>query len=180
MNGYSMEFQNEIAQTGELSAIGLPLRRNVDRSFRRGVEIDVTWQAAKPLQVRHSATYSFNRIRSWTQYYDVYDATGAWAGTTSRTHENVVPLTPRRSHARPGQRQRQARPGQARPPYSGSTTIRLKLYVAELAHLQRFRRLPGDVDLHTAPEAAIHVPPERQADRRQLAGLRDLIWNSIE
>ena len=56
------------------------------------MEVDVTWQARKPLQVRHSATYSYNRIRSWTQYYDVYDATGAWAGTTSRTHENVVPL----------------------------------------------------------------------------------------
>jgi len=92
MNGYSMEFQNEIAQTGELSEIGLPLRRNVDRSFRRGVEVDVTWQALKSLQVRHSATYSYNRIRSWTQFYDVYDGAGAWAGTTSLAHENVVPL----------------------------------------------------------------------------------------
>ena len=91
-NGYSMAFQHEIAQTGELSEIGLPLRRNVDDSVRRGVEVDLTWQARTFLQVRHSATYSYNRIRSWTQYYDVYDATGAWAGTTSRTHENVVPL----------------------------------------------------------------------------------------
>jgi iron complex outermembrane receptor protein len=91
-NGYSMAFQHEIAQTGELSEIGLPLRRNVDDSVRRGVEVDLTWQARKFLQVRHSATYSYNRIRSWTQYYDVYDATGAWAGTTSRTHENVMPL----------------------------------------------------------------------------------------
>jgi iron complex outermembrane receptor protein len=91
-NGYSMAFQHEIAQTGELSEIGLPLRRNVDDSVRRGVEVDLTWQARKSLQVRHSATYSYNRIRSWTQYYDVYDATGAWAGTTSRTFENVVPL----------------------------------------------------------------------------------------
>jgi len=92
MNGYSMEFRNEIAQTGELSEIGLPLRRNVDRSFRRGVEVDVTWQPVKPLRVRHSATYSYNRIRSWTQFYDVYDGAGAWAGTTSLTHEHVVPL----------------------------------------------------------------------------------------
>jgi iron complex outermembrane receptor protein len=92
MNGYSMEFRNEIAQTGELSDVGLPLRRNVDRSFRRGVEVDVTWQPVKPLQVRHSATYSYNRIRSWTQFYDVYDGAGAWAGSTSLTHDNVVPL----------------------------------------------------------------------------------------
>jgi iron complex outermembrane receptor protein len=87
-----MEFRNEIAQTGELSEIGLPLRQNVDRSVRRGVEVDVTWQPLPALRLRHSAAYSYSRIRSWTQFYDIYDEAGAWAGTTSRTHENVVPL----------------------------------------------------------------------------------------
>ena len=91
-NAYSMAFRNEIAETGELSEVGLPLRRNVDRSARRGVEVDVTWQPVKSLQVRHSATYSYNRIRSWTQSYDIYDEAGAWTGATSVTHDNVVPL----------------------------------------------------------------------------------------
>ena len=40
-NVYAMEFSNEIALTGELSEIGLPLRRNVDDSYRRGVELVV-------------------------------------------------------------------------------------------------------------------------------------------
>jgi iron complex outermembrane receptor protein len=91
-NGYSMSFRNEIAQTGELSEIGLPLRQNVDRSVRRGVEAEVTWQPVPALRLRHSATYSYNRIRSWTQCYDIYDEAGAWAGSISRTHEDVVPL----------------------------------------------------------------------------------------
>jgi iron complex outermembrane receptor protein len=91
-NGYSMGFRNEIAQTGELSEIGLPLRRNVDRSVRRGVEMDAAWKPLEPLQVRGAATFSYNRIRSWTQFYDVYDAAGAWVASTSRTHDNVVPL----------------------------------------------------------------------------------------
>jgi iron complex outermembrane recepter protein len=91
-NGYSMAFRNEIAQTGELSEIGLPLRRNVDRSVRRGVEVDAVWQPLTSLQVRHAATFSYNRIRSWTQSYDVYDESGAWVDSTSRTHDNVVPL----------------------------------------------------------------------------------------
>jgi len=91
-NVYSMEFQNEIAQTGELSEVGLPLRTNVDRSFRRGVEVDVTWQPWSALRLRHSATYSDNRIRSWTQFYDVYDAAGSWTSSTSQTHANVRPL----------------------------------------------------------------------------------------
>ncbi|HEX2060344.1 MAG TPA: TonB-dependent receptor, partial [Thermoanaerobaculia bacterium] len=45
-NVYAMEFRNEIAATGEQSEIGLTLRKNVDRSFRRGIELDATWQAA--------------------------------------------------------------------------------------------------------------------------------------
>ena len=42
-NLYAMEFRDEIALTGELSDIGLPLRRNVDSSFRRGLELDLRW-----------------------------------------------------------------------------------------------------------------------------------------
>ncbi len=91
-NVYDMEFRDEIAQTGQLSEIGLPLRQNVDRSLRRGVELDLTWQPWSVLRLRHSATYSYNRIRSWTQVYDVYDASGTWTSSTSLTHADVPPL----------------------------------------------------------------------------------------
>ena len=40
---YAMEFENEIALTGELSEIGLPVRRNAGRSHRRGVELDLAY-----------------------------------------------------------------------------------------------------------------------------------------
>ncbi len=95
VNGYLMAFRHEIAQTGELSEIGLPLRRNVDRSERRGIEVDLTWRPVEPLQIRHTATYSLNRIETWTQFYDVYDAAGNWTGSTSRDHLDVPPyVTP--------------------------------------------------------------------------------------
>ncbi len=42
VNAFAMEFHNEIAPIGELSLTGAPLRRNVPRSHRRGVEIDGT------------------------------------------------------------------------------------------------------------------------------------------
>ena len=63
VNGYLMAFRHEIAQTGELSEIGLPLRRNVDRSYRRGIEVDLTWRPVEPLQIRHTATYSLQPDR---------------------------------------------------------------------------------------------------------------------
>lgn len=94
-NAYAMEFRNEIASTGELSDIGLLLRRNVDRSYRRGLELDATWQVAPSVRLRTTANASRNRIRAWTQFYDVYDAAGNVVGSEPLVHHNVNPvLTP--------------------------------------------------------------------------------------
>ncbi len=94
-NVYAMNFHNEIASTGELSPIGLLLRRNVDRSYRRGLELEYTWQAIPRLQLRGNATLSRNRIHTWTQFYDVYDAAGNIVGSQPITFHDVNPiLTP--------------------------------------------------------------------------------------
>ncbi|HYM62011.1 MAG TPA: TonB-dependent receptor [Thermoanaerobaculia bacterium] len=94
-NLYAMEFHNEIAATGELSDIGLALRRNVDRSYRRGLEIEGTWQATPQVRLRGNASFSHNRIRDWTQAYDVYDSNGNIIDQKLITHHNVNPiLTP--------------------------------------------------------------------------------------
>ena len=61
-NLYAMEFRDEIALTGELSDIGLALRKNVDRSYRRGIELSANWQASPMLQLRTAANVSRNRI----------------------------------------------------------------------------------------------------------------------
>lgn len=91
-NVYAMEFRNEIAATGELSDIGLPLRRNVDRSYRRGIELEAQWQLAPNVRMSGNANSSRNRIRQWTQFYDVYDVAGNVVGTRPITHFNVRPL----------------------------------------------------------------------------------------
>jgi len=94
-NVYAMNFHNEIASTGELSPIGLLLRRNVDRSYRRGLELEYTWQAMPRLKLRGNATLSHNRIHTWTQFYDVYDAAGNIVGSQPITFHDVNPiLTP--------------------------------------------------------------------------------------
>jgi iron complex outermembrane receptor protein len=89
---YAMEFENEIALTGELSEIGLPVRRNAGRSHRRGVELDLAWVPSPRWRFAATAAVSRNRIDSWTQFYDVYDADGAWIDTTSVEHPDVEPL----------------------------------------------------------------------------------------
>ncbi len=89
---YAMQFRNEIAATGELSDIGLPLRTNVGRSYRRGLEIDLRWAATRRWTITHSAGLSRNRIREWTQFYDVYDEAGSFLGSEPRLHRDVPPL----------------------------------------------------------------------------------------
>jgi iron complex outermembrane receptor protein len=92
VNVYDMEFEDEIALTGEQSEVGLSIRRNADRSFRRGLEWDVAWRPRPALAVRFTGSWSWNRIRSWTQFYDVYDESFEWVGSTSRTFEDVEPV----------------------------------------------------------------------------------------
>jgi iron complex outermembrane receptor protein len=91
-NVYAMEFDNEIALTGELSEIGLPVRRNAGRSHRRGVEVDLDYTLSKRLRLAATAALSRNRIEEWTQVYDVYDAESTWSGTEAVTYRDVEPL----------------------------------------------------------------------------------------
>ncbi|MEO8449230.1 MAG: TonB-dependent receptor [Gemmatimonadota bacterium] len=79
-NLYLMNFRNEIAPIGALSYIGLPLRKNVPKSYRRGLEVDITWQASSKVTARANATLSRNRISAYTD-----DATGV-------TYTDVEPL----------------------------------------------------------------------------------------
>jgi iron complex outermembrane receptor protein len=92
INVYAMEFHDEIAATGELSEIGLALRRNVARSHRRGIELEAEWQATPLVRFRTAANLSHNRIARWTQFYDVYDAGGNYLTSEPRVHRNVEPL----------------------------------------------------------------------------------------
>jgi iron complex outermembrane receptor protein len=84
VNVFDMRFRNEITPVGALSYIGLPLRKNVRASWRRGVEADVTWRPVPVIATSVNVTVSRNRIAEYTD-----DATGA-------TYRDVEPLlTPR-------------------------------------------------------------------------------------
>ncbi|MCB9233699.1 MAG: TonB-dependent receptor [Bacteroidia bacterium] len=79
-NLYAMEFRNEIAAIGQLSYIGLPLRKNVAASFRRGLELELLLRPAKGWHTGANLNLSWNRIKSYTTDYD------------SLTYQNVQPL----------------------------------------------------------------------------------------
>ncbi|HXK09660.1 MAG TPA: TonB-dependent receptor [Vicinamibacteria bacterium] len=89
---YAMEFQNEIALTGELSEIGLPVRRNAGRSHRRGIELQLDYSPSAQWRLGAAASISRNRIEQWTQVYDVYDPSGTWIGSEPVQYHDVEPL----------------------------------------------------------------------------------------
>jgi len=77
---YHMQFKNEIAAIGRLSYIGLPLRKNVASSYRRGVELNLIAEPFKGFFLSTQANISDNIIKSYTTDYD------------SITYKNVQPL----------------------------------------------------------------------------------------
>lgn len=91
-NLYAMEFDNEIALSGELSEIGLPVRRNVGRSHRRGLELELGWRPTPAWRLAANAAFNRGRIGSWTQHYDLYDAAGGGLGSVPRLHRDVPSL----------------------------------------------------------------------------------------
>ena len=84
LNGFWMDFRDEIAPIGRLSYLGLPLRKNVDRSVRRGVELDATLHEGRLVSGSVSGAFTHARISAYTD-----DA-------SETTYRDVEPLlTPR-------------------------------------------------------------------------------------
>jgi iron complex outermembrane receptor protein len=80
INLYAMEFKNEIAAIGQLSMIGLPLRKNVPASYRRGIEIDLEMNPLRALTFTTNVNISRNRIKEYTSDFD------------NSSYRNVEPL----------------------------------------------------------------------------------------
>ncbi|HEX4469223.1 MAG TPA: TonB-dependent receptor [Gemmatimonadaceae bacterium] len=65
-NLFSMDFRNEIEPIGALSYQGLPLRKNVHASYRRGIELDASYRLMPTLKASVNATLMRARIADYT------------------------------------------------------------------------------------------------------------------
>jgi iron complex outermembrane receptor protein len=80
LTAFAMSFRNEITPIGALSYIGLPLRKNVRASYRRGLEVDAMYRGVDRLMLGANVGWSRNRLAEFTN-----DASG-------QTFGNVPPL----------------------------------------------------------------------------------------
>lgn len=65
INLFAMEFHNEIAPIGELALTGAPLRRNVPRSFRRGLELEAEMRLARGGAIAGNLAWMRARIETY-------------------------------------------------------------------------------------------------------------------
>lgn len=74
VNLYSMNYSNQLVLTGALNDVGAPLRTNVARSFRRGIELSSSAYVKQRLRVGANLTLSENKIIDFqeriTRYFD--------------------------------------------------------------------------------------------------------------
>lgn len=71
LNYYLMNYTDQLVLTGELNDVGSPVRTNVAKSYRTGVEAVLGYQLSKDLHWEVNATLSRNKIKAFTEV--VYD-----------------------------------------------------------------------------------------------------------
>jgi iron complex outermembrane receptor protein len=67
VNYYLMQYKNQLVLTGALNDVGAPIRVNVDKSYRMGIEIDGTWKISNKLNWSANLTLSKNKIDEFTE-----------------------------------------------------------------------------------------------------------------
>ena len=72
-NIYFMEYKDQLVPTGKLSETGYVIKENVERSFRRGVELSSSWKPLSYLGFDANLTLSSNKILNYTWYLDQFD-----------------------------------------------------------------------------------------------------------
>lgn len=86
VNVYLMEYWDMLLETGKLSNVGYAIKENVDRGWRRGVELSVGYEPLRWLRADADFTFSSNKIRDYREYVQNVDAYENWV-MTGRTTE---------------------------------------------------------------------------------------------
>lgn len=73
INGFLMQYTNELILTGKVNDVGAYIRTNVPRSRRIGVEVETNVQITQKLIWQANLTVSQNKIPEFTEFVDDYD-----------------------------------------------------------------------------------------------------------
>ncbi|MGI6074036.1 MAG: TonB-dependent receptor [Fermentimonas sp.] len=86
-NIYYMDYHNQMVQTGKLTDVGYKVMENVKKSYRTGIELEASIPFAEnKFRFDANATFSQNKIKDYTAWFDQYDNQNDWnpAGQVSK------------------------------------------------------------------------------------------------
>ncbi|RFZ92485.1 TonB-dependent receptor [Mucilaginibacter conchicola] len=69
LNFYYMNFKNEIVLNGQLGPNGLALTNEVDRSYRTGAELSITYKVNEHISLINNSSYNYSRIKEQSQSF---------------------------------------------------------------------------------------------------------------
>ena len=75
INWYYMQYKDQLVLNGKVNEIGEPLTSNVPESYRTGIEFTAGVRITPWLKWDGNLTWSSNKIKNYTEYVTVYDAT---------------------------------------------------------------------------------------------------------
>ena len=77
---FHMYYLDQLAVTGQINDVGAPIKINIPKSYRLGLELSGAYQLNPMLRIQGNAAFSRNKIVSFTEYLDDYDADFNWLG----------------------------------------------------------------------------------------------------
>ncbi|MBK7965436.1 MAG: TonB-dependent receptor [Bacteroidetes bacterium] len=75
LNFYYMNYTDQLILTGKVNDVGSYTRSNISKSYRTGIEFETAIQLAKKITLQGNITFSENKIPTYTEFIDAYDAT---------------------------------------------------------------------------------------------------------
>jgi iron complex outermembrane receptor protein len=88
---YHMQYKNQLVLNGKINDVGAYTRTNVPNSSRSGIEVEVNIPFSNKLVFNNNIALSRSNIKSYTEYYDDYDAGGQVATTYTGTPISFSP-----------------------------------------------------------------------------------------
>ena len=86
LNLYDMEYKNQLVLNGQINDVGAYNRINVESSYRRGVELELSANITKYFTFNGNVTLSQNKVKKYSEFIDNYDI---YPGQDTVKHQNT-------------------------------------------------------------------------------------------
>ena len=93
LTAFHMDYRDQLVLTGALNDVGSPIRTNVDRSRRVGLELEGGWRASDAFEIGLQATLMRSSISDFQQV--VYDYTDGYAVVVNAFEQTDIAFSPR-------------------------------------------------------------------------------------